>query len=87
MGYSLEFKELTNSDTQHTFEIKDISDKLAPGKSTNEVTIDYDFHCDGFGVKGYIKTEDGKLMCIMDDDTEMNFLDVLIKFKPKETWE
>lgn len=87
MGYSLEFVELTKSDKQHTFEIKDVSDKLGPGKNSSEFTFDFPIDCEGFGVKAYSKTEDGKLMCIMNDDTEMNFLDVLIKFKPKEVWE
>lgn len=87
MGYSLEFVELTKSDKQHTFEIKDISDKLGPGKDSSNVTFDFDINCDGFGVKSYSKTEDGKLMCVLNDDTEINFLNLLEKFKPKETWE
>lgn len=87
MNYSLEFVELTKSDVKHTFEIKDVSDMLAPGKNSSEFTFEHPIQCDGFGVKSYSKTEDGKLMCIMLDDSEMNFLDVLEKFKPKETWE
>ncbi len=87
MGYSLEFVELTKSDKQHTFEITDISDKLGPNKKSSDVTFDFEINCDGFGIKAYSKTEDGKLMCIMNDDTEFNFLDVIEKYRPKAVWE
>lgn len=79
MGYSLEFVELTKSDKQHTFEIKDISDKLGPGKNSSDLTFDYEINCEGFGIKSYSKTEDGKLMCIMNDDTEINYMDIINK--------
>lgn len=87
MGYSLEFVELTKSDKQHSFEIKHISDQLAPGKNNIDVKFDFDINCEGFGIMGYSKTEDGKLMCKMYDGSELNFLDVLLKNKPKEDWE
>jgi hypothetical protein len=82
MGYSLEFKELTGSDVTSTFEIKDISDKLGPLKVISDIEFDFDIVCEGFGIKSYSKTEDGKLMCLMNDDTEMNYLDVVKKFTP-----
>lgn len=85
MGYSLEFVELTKSDKQHTFEIKDISDKLGPSKNSSEFTFDFSIECEGFGIKSYSKTEDGKLMCIMNDGTEINFLDVISNNSPKAT--
>lgn len=87
MGYSLEYVELTKSDKKHTFEIKDISDKLGPGKNNMDETFDFDITCEGFGVMGYSKTEDGKLMCKMFDGSELNFLEVLENNKPKEVWE
>ncbi len=87
MGYSLEFVELTKSDKKHTFEIKDISDKLGPGKNSDDMLFDFDITCEGLGIKSYSKTEDGKLMCTMFDGSELNFLDVLSNNKPKEVWE
>jgi RNA recognition motif-containing protein len=87
MGYSLEFVELTNSDKKHTFEIKDVSDKLGPNIDSISVKFDFDINCEGFGIVGYFKTEDGKLMCKMKDGSELNYMDVLIKFKPKEPWD
>lgn len=80
MGYSLEFKEITGSDVTSTFEIKDISDKLGPGKASSDVAFDFDIVCEGFGIKAYSKTEDGKLMCVMSDDTEVNYLDIISKY-------
>ena len=87
MGYSKEFVELTNAEFQPTFEIKDISDKLGPGKHSDEVENLGDIICLGFNTIKYSKTEDGKLMCIMKDGTEKNFLDVLAENKPKLSWE
>ncbi len=87
MGYSLEFVELTKSEKKHTFEIKDVSDKLGPGKHSSEVDFDFPITCDGFGTDSYSKTEEGRLICILNDGTKIEFLNLLYKFKPKDPWD
>jgi len=69
MTYSREFKEWTNANVEATFSIcgTDLI-KILPGEVNDDVV------CDGFGIIGLKKEDDGTLMVKLKSDNPEGFI-------------
>jgi len=69
MNYSREFKEWTNANVEYTFSICGSEFiKILPGEVNDDVV------CDGFGIIGLKKEEDGTLMVKLKSDNLEGFI-------------